>query len=834
MVPPPVSSAGIVTNRKEQSLVAPNENRRSGTIGWGCLAVKTGPPPPLPWSPSRSPRSLCPRPRPRPLLGVQTQRNLATAAHSLPRTLPGRDSPAALGRPPIGGLTRRSRAGRIQNIEKGGEDGPELGHFWRKGSVKLCEYRLYIKTMGERSRISDINQDGYSEQEQYSDTFYSDDFENSFASTQSSIQKAYHNSPVRKKGPKIYSSDSHHQVSRRTSSKFPPNRREFRLGHRSQSLNREPSQKDIDLLTKRVLTARLLKISELQNEVTELQFKLDELQKENKALKRLQYKQEKALNKFEDTENEISQLIVRHNNEIRALKERLRKSQEKERATDKKVKDTECELYRTKCSLKKLKKLSEAKHLPERDDLAKKLVLAETKLDDTEKKIKELSKNLQLNASSFQRQLNVEKRRAHEVQDENKILQREVQQLNQKLREKEKELDAKNIYSNRMVRKTPKKDRDASPRKNAVSSSVKGVHSTKGVQTIEYYREEELLSSLTFDSQDSLRPEEDHFATQEQKSPKKDEETPEIIITEREEKHLEEDELCVTREETETCQDDGARENFECQTAGVVLIEEEEPIAETAVCPIENENSEKSEQEEEQKQEQQEQEQQEQQEQNEGERLKKEMLIAKLNEIDKEIHTSLNLKGSHSKSVSPEEKSQSFRFSESTERLFTGFFSQDSNHKSPNNADQKQRNIWSPIPVTDFTFGSYVPSFGKTSGRSNVYNQKSGILDLPKSNQDGGDLITKKEKKSNLMEQLFGANASASSSLTNIKGDFDPLNVLPRDKGSREKGQDEDDDFLLSEENFNPNRHRLKHTNNRPAVKAVDSLEDEVEEVVLR
>ena len=77
----------------------------------------------------------------------------------------------------------------------------------------------------------------------------------------------------------------------------------------------------------------------MQNEVTELQVKIAELLKENKALKRLQYRQEKALNKFEDTENEISQLIARHNNEITALKDRLRKSQEKERATEKRVRE---------------------------------------------------------------------------------------------------------------------------------------------------------------------------------------------------------------------------------------------------------------------------------------------------------------------------------------------------------------------------------------------------------------------------------------------------------------------------------------------------------------
>lgn len=175
---------------------------------------------------------------------------------------------------------------------------------------------------------------------------------------------------------------------RKPSPKGPPKRKGVRVGFRSQSLNREPLRKDTDLVTKRVLSARLLKITELQNEVTELQVKLAELLKENKALKRLQYRQEKALNKFEDTENEISQLIARHNNEMTALKERLRKSQEKERATEKRVKDTEGELSRTKFSLQKLKKISEARHLPERDDLAKKLVSAELKLDDTERRIK--------------------------------------------------------------------------------------------------------------------------------------------------------------------------------------------------------------------------------------------------------------------------------------------------------------------------------------------------------------------------------------------------------------------------------------------------------------
>uniref|UniRef100_A0A8C4W8K7 Lebercilin LCA5 n=1 Tax=Gopherus evgoodei TaxID=1825980 RepID=A0A8C4W8K7_9SAUR len=234
-----------------------------------------------------------------------------------------------------------------------------------------------------------------------------------------------------------------------------------RWGFRSQSLSRDSPAKDIDLVTKRVLSARLLKINELRNELTELHIKLDELQKENRALTRLQYRQEKALNKFEDTENEISQLLARHNNEIRILRERLRKSQERERTTERRLKDSEDELYRTKNSLQKLKKLSEDKHLAERDELAKKLASAENRLDESEKRIKDLEKSLELNNSSFQRQLQSEKKKVHEAQEENKALQEDLQQLNQKLKEKERELDAKNIYANRMLKPSPKKETDS-------------------------------------------------------------------------------------------------------------------------------------------------------------------------------------------------------------------------------------------------------------------------------------------------------------------------------------------------------------------------------------
>lgn len=170
--------------------------------------------------------------------------------------------------------------------------------------------------------------------------------------------------------------------------KYAPSKAGMRCGFRSQSLNRESSIKDVGLVAKRVLSARLLKINELRNELTELHVKLDELQKENRALKQLQYRHEKALHKFEDTENEISQLLARHNDEIRVLRERLRKSQEKELTVDRKLRASEEDLHKAKDALQKLRRLADDRHLPERDEMAKKLASVEIKLDDSEKRIK--------------------------------------------------------------------------------------------------------------------------------------------------------------------------------------------------------------------------------------------------------------------------------------------------------------------------------------------------------------------------------------------------------------------------------------------------------------
>ena len=58
-------------------------------------------------------------------------------------------------------------------------------------------------------------------------------------------------------------------------------------GGRSQQSKEPAAPKDLDLVTKRMLSARLLKINELRNALTELQLRTDELQKENRVLRQV-------------------------------------------------------------------------------------------------------------------------------------------------------------------------------------------------------------------------------------------------------------------------------------------------------------------------------------------------------------------------------------------------------------------------------------------------------------------------------------------------------------------------------------------------------------------
>lgn len=102
----------------------------------------------------------------------------------------------------------------------------------------------------------------------------------------------------------------------------------------------------------------------------------------------LQVRQEKALHRYDDTESEISQLLLRHSNETQVLRERLRRTQERERAAERRLKDSEEQLQRGQATVARLRKLVDQQELGTRDELSRRLEEEKARAQEAERKIK--------------------------------------------------------------------------------------------------------------------------------------------------------------------------------------------------------------------------------------------------------------------------------------------------------------------------------------------------------------------------------------------------------------------------------------------------------------
>ena len=101
--------------------------------------------------------------------------------------------------------------------------------------------------------------------------------------------------------------------------------KKWRGGNNRSKNKAQSSQKNMDAVTKRILSGRRIKINELKNEVEALHLQLVELQKENKTLKRQNVLSERVLDKYEATENDMGNIMQKHMEETRALREQIRK-----------------------------------------------------------------------------------------------------------------------------------------------------------------------------------------------------------------------------------------------------------------------------------------------------------------------------------------------------------------------------------------------------------------------------------------------------------------------------------------------------------------------------
>ncbi|XP_068198862.1 lebercilin isoform X2 [Antennarius striatus] len=621
----------------------------------------------------------------------------------------------------------------------------------------------------------------------------------------------------------------------------------------SQNMDSTPP-KDLDLVTKRMLSARLLKINELHNALAELQQRIDELQKENRILKQLQVRQEKALQRFDGTENEIVQLMARHNNDTHVLRERLRRSQERERAAEHQLKEREEQLLRSQATSERLKKLVDKRELGARNELSRKLEEEKARSQQAEGKIKDLERSMELSTSSYKRQLAAERKKTLNAQEEIRTLQEELERLTNKLKEKERELHTMNIYANRMMKPSFRNDIDNGSKRKVPSRTNTKTTQTKGrVSSLDFPTPPPDIINANEHSEHAA---DEYLSLKENvgQLPKADEK----LLKEPHQKMRDQEQAKEKREK----QTEIWEPNF-LEKKAQIPRDEEKVGKRTSLMSKQEENNRKQDHVEVRNRNQ---DVIVNQQTTDEARHKKDQLLAKMHEIDEQNRRAqdtvfspyeFNKGTSNSSSPYPSEqrKHSSSIFNLTASETYDGLDdapgSKDGSRSDTESgalpARVGRRTLRSLTSSDDLAFGSYAPSFGNITSqgflgfpppppREERYSALEGIgVFRPKEaetdKQKEKDRGMGKDKKSRLMQELFGAKPSSGN-----VGTFNKMDILDNSPATNNvcSGREGLLTFNSGSSNHQTSSLNTLHVaDSRPAVCAITSFDDDIEELAL-
>ncbi|XP_050445178.1 centrosomal protein of 128 kDa isoform X2 [Cataglyphis hispanica] len=200
----------------------------------------------------------------------------------------------------------------------------------------------------------------------------------------------------------------------------------YRGSIKQQSLSDEPKSGDKSVLGQRVMSAKMLRFKQLQNQLADAHYHLNELANENRLLKALQKRQDSALRRYEGTNAELPRLINSHHEELRILQTKYKKLKELHKDTCNMLKEKENELYSANSQNKHLLQLSKDRNLEEREKLQLQLSDMNHKVQQQQETIQLLHRKLALESKSLKHQLHVEISKHKETQ---KNLQEKIEKL---------------------------------------------------------------------------------------------------------------------------------------------------------------------------------------------------------------------------------------------------------------------------------------------------------------------------------------------------------------------------------------------------------------------
>ncbi|RVE45038.1 hypothetical protein evm_010317 [Chilo suppressalis] len=225
-------------------------------------------------------------------------------------------------------------------------------------------------------------------------------------------------------------------------------------------------------VTQRVLSAKTHRVKQLQNQLADAHYHLQELSNENRVLRAIQKKQEIALHRYENSNAELPQVLNSHNEEIRIQQSKYKQLKQQYREATQKLKERDMQLQQLRDEHQHLLELSKDRNLLEREKLQHQVTELTAKVQQQNETISMLQRRIALEAKNFRHQLQSEINKHKDTRHDLDIAINNADKLSTIIEMKEKMLST---AASRIVK---------SPVKPSSNNSARPVSRTKSGQDI--------------------------------------------------------------------------------------------------------------------------------------------------------------------------------------------------------------------------------------------------------------------------------------------------------------------------------------------------------------
>ncbi|XP_026740181.1 lebercilin-like protein isoform X4 [Trichoplusia ni] len=158
-------------------------------------------------------------------------------------------------------------------------------------------------------------------------------------------------------------------------------------------------------VTQRVLSAKTHRVKQLQNQLSDAHYHLQELSNENRVLRAIQKKQEIALQRYENSNAELPQVLNSHNEEMRIQQSKYKQLKQQYKEANQRLKEKDMQLQQIRDEHQHLLELSKDRNLLEREKLQSQVSELTMKVQQQNETITMLQRRIALEAKNFRHQL---------------------------------------------------------------------------------------------------------------------------------------------------------------------------------------------------------------------------------------------------------------------------------------------------------------------------------------------------------------------------------------------------------------------------------------------